>query len=109
MQYLAFLLFFSIIIPILRKGEYYYMLKQNQCIDFCGEKLKVGDEVIPMLGETLIIGIDGIISKIEYSERYNNHYITITDKKGNILLENVDARCYTTQARYDERVNQEYV
>lgn len=85
------------------------MLNQKQCIDFYGERLKVGDEVIPMLEEALIIGIGGVISKIEYSERYNNHYITITDKEGKVLLENVDARCYTTQARYDERENQEYV
>lgn len=85
------------------------MLKQEQCIDFYGEKLKVGDEVIPILEEALIIGIGGVISKIEYSERYNNHYITITDKDGNVLLEGVDARYYTTQARYDERENQKYV
>ena len=85
------------------------MLNQKQCIDFYGEKLKVGDEVVPMLEEAVIISIGGIISKIEYSERYNNYYITITDKEGKILLDGVDARCYTTQARYDEREKQEYV
>lgn len=83
------------------------MSKQKQCIDFYGEKLKVGDEVISILEEALSIG--GIISKIEYNEKYNNHYITITDKEGNILREGVDTRCYTTQARYDERKKQEYV
>lgn len=85
------------------------MSKQKQCIDFYGERLKVGDEVIPILDEALIIGIGGAISKIEYSERYNNHYITITNKDGKVLLEGVDARCYTTQERYNERENQEYV
>lgn len=85
------------------------MANEKQCIDFYGEKLKIGDEVIPMLEEALIIGIGGTISKIEYSEKYNNHYITIIDKEGNVLLEDVDARCYTTQERYDERENQEYV
>ena len=85
------------------------MLSQKQCIDFYGEKLKVGDEVVPMLEEAVIISIGGIISKIEYSERYNNYYITITDKEGNVLLDGVDARCYTTQARYNERENQKYV
>lgn len=85
------------------------MSKEKQCIDFYGEKLKIGDEVIPILEEALIIGINGFISKIEYSEKYNNHYITITDKDGNVLLENVDARCYTTQARFDEREDFEYV
>lgn len=85
------------------------MSSQKQCIDFYGERLKVGDKVIPMLEEALIIGIEGVISKIEYSERYDSHYITITDKKGKVLLENVDARCYTTQARYNERENQKYV
>ena len=85
------------------------MSNQKQCIDFYGERLKVGDDVIPVLEEALIIGIGGVISKIEYSERYDNHYITITDKEGKVLLENVDARCYTTQARYDERENQKYV
>lgn len=85
------------------------MPNQKQCIDFYGERLKVGDEVIPVLEEALIIGIGGVISKIEYSERYDNHYITITDKEGKVLLKNVDARCYTTQARYDEREIQKYV
>lgn len=85
------------------------MSKQRQCIDFYGEKLKVGDEVIPILEEALIIGIGDVISKIEYNEKYNNHYITITDKDGNVLLEGVDAKCYSTQARYNERENQEYV
>lgn len=85
------------------------MSAQKQCIDFYGERLKVGDKVIPVLSEALIIGIGGIISKIEYNERYNNHYITITDKNGNILLENVDARCYTTEERYEERENQKYI
>ena len=42
------------------------MSKQKQCIDFYGERLKVGDEVIPILDEALIIGISGAISKIEY-------------------------------------------
>ncbi|MCI8446748.1 MAG: hypothetical protein HFH31_04550 [Bacilli bacterium] len=85
------------------------MPKLNQCIDFYGEKLKVGDEVIPMLEEALIIGIGGVVSKISYSEEYNNYYITITDKEGNILLENIDARCYTIQERYEAKENQKYV
>lgn len=85
------------------------MSKQKQCVDFYGERLKVGDVVIPIIEEALLIGIGGNISKIEYSESYDNYYITITDKEGNVLLDNVDARLYTTQARYDERENQKYV
>lgn len=85
------------------------MSKQKQCMDFYGERLKVGDVVIPIIEEALLIGIGGNISKIEYSESYDNYYITITDKEGNVLLDNVDARLYTTQARYDERENQKYV
>lgn len=85
------------------------MEKKSQCVDIYGERLKVGDEVIPVMEEPLIIGISGIISKIEYSERYNNYYITITDKKGKTLLDGVNARYYTTQERFDERENQEYV
>jgi len=46
---------------------------------------------------------------IIYSEKYNNHYITITDKFGKVLLKGVDSKCYTTQARFDERENQKYV
>ena len=79
------------------------MSNQQQCIDFYGERLKVGDKVIPMFEEALFIGIGGVISKIEYNEKYDNHYITITDNDGKVLLDGVDARCYTTQARYDER------
>lgn len=85
------------------------MAKKRQCVDVYGERLKVGDEVIPVMDEALIIGISGVISEIEYSERYNNYYITITDKKGKTLLKGVDAKCYTTQERFDERENQEYV
>ena len=84
-------------------------MRKKQCVDFYGEKLNIGDEVIPIVDEALVSGIGGIISKIKYSERYNNYYITITDNNGNILLENVDAGCYTTKERYNERENQEYV
>ncbi|HIR58804.1 MAG TPA: hypothetical protein IAB38_02025 [Candidatus Onthousia excrementipullorum] len=85
------------------------MDKQKRCIDIYGEPLKIGDEVIPVLEEALIIGISGTISKIEYSEKYNNHYITITDKQGNVLLESVDARCYTTKERFNERENEDFI
>lgn len=85
------------------------MDKQKQCIDIYGEPLKIGDEVIPVLEEALIIGESGIISKIEYSEEYNNHYITITDKQGKVLLESVDARCYTTEERFNERENGDFI
>ena len=40
------------------------MEKQTKCIDIYGEPLKIGDEVIPVLEEALIIGISGTISKI---------------------------------------------
>lgn len=85
------------------------MSKQNNCIDFYGEKLTIGDEVIPILEEALIIGIEGVISKIKYNAEYDNYYITITDKEGNVLLENVDARSYTTKERFNERETQKYV
>ena len=85
------------------------MYKQKYCIDIYGEPLKIGDEVIPVLEEALIIEISGTISKIEYSEKYNNHYITITDKQGNVLLECVDARCYTTKERFNERENEDFI
>lgn len=85
------------------------MSEQKYCMDVYGEKLKVGDEVIPILSEALILGVYGVISKIEYSEKYNKYYITISDKEGNVLIEGVDARYYTTQARYNDRENQEHV
>ena len=85
------------------------MKKRPYCIDFYGERLKIGDIVIPVLEEALIIGFEGIISKIEYNEKYNNYYITISDKEGNILLDGVDARYYTTNERFEERENQDYV
>ena len=50
------------------------MTKQKQCMDFYGERLKVGDVVIPIIEEALLIGIGGNISKIEYSESYDNYY-----------------------------------
>lgn len=85
------------------------MEKKIQCVDIYGERLRVGDEVIPVLDEAAIIGIGGVISEIEYCDKYDNYYITITDKEGKILLKGVDARCYTTQERFDERENQKYV
>lgn len=43
------------------------MSNQQQCIDFYGERLKVGNKVIPMFEEALFIGIGGVISKYVYS------------------------------------------
>lgn len=85
------------------------MINRKYCTDFYGEKLKIGDEVIPVFEQALMIGISGIVSQITYSEKYYNYYITITDKNGNVLIDGIDARYYTTQARYDERENQKYV
>ena len=85
------------------------MSNKKQCVDYYGERLKIGDRVIPILNEAVLLKIGGIISHIEYVEKYHNFYITIVDDKGKVLLRNVDARCYTTQERFDERENQNYV
>ncbi len=82
------------------------MPNEGNCVDFYGERLNVGDEVIPVLDEAAMIGIGGIISEIHYGK---NCYITITDKNGKVLLNGVDARCYTTQERFDEREKSDYV
>ena len=79
------------------------MNKQRKCIDIYGEPLKIGDEVIPVMDEALIIGASGTISRIEYSEN------TIIDKQGKVLLEGVDARCYTTKERFNERENEDFI
>lgn len=85
------------------------MSNQNICRDFYGEKLKIGDEVIPVISEALLIGISGIISKINYNEDYDNYYITIVAEDGTVLLDSVDSEYYTTQARFDERERQNNV
>lgn len=79
------------------------MNKQGYCKDIYGEKLKIGDEVIPVMSEALIIDIGGKISDIKYSEEYNNYYITIVDEEGNVLLNGVDSQYYTTKERFEER------
>ncbi len=81
----------------------------QKCLDCYGEKLKLGDEVIPVLSEAAVIGIKGVISKIEYSEKYDDSYITISDHEGNALLSSVNSRYYTTQERFYEREIQNYV
>ena len=46
------------------------MTNKKQCLDFYGERLKICDEVIPVIDEALFIGIGGIILDIKYSETF---------------------------------------
>lgn len=95
------------------------MNEEKQCLDFYGEILKVGDEVIPMMSEflrlgagdeansvmngTFVLGIGGKVTDIYYNEKYDTYYMTIADEKGNTILESVNSRYYTTKERYEER------
>lgn len=85
------------------------MSNKKLCLDFYGEKITIGDEVIPMLGNEMRIGVGGFISDIKYDEQYDEYCITITDNEGNVLLKNADARSYTTKERFKEREVQDFV
>ncbi len=82
-------------------------IENKCCLDVYGQTLKIGDIVIPVMNEALIIGKGGKISKIISVE--NNAYITLVDQNGNILLENVDSTCYTTQSRFEEMEDEKFV
>ena len=82
--------------------------KKAYCTDVYGERLNIGDEVIPVMEEALIIGRKGIISKIEYIKEYNDYFITIVDKTNRTLLEGVNATYYTTKERFEEREHGKY-
>lgn len=71
----------------------------NTCKDFYGERLKEKDYVIPMCSEACIIGIEGYISEINFSD--NESYITIIDEKGNILIKDVNSSYYSTKERFE--------
>ena len=81
------------------------MSTKKTCTDIYGEKLAVGDYVIPIMEEALILGIEGYITDIIYNDYFKNYYITISDEHGNILIKNIDAECYTTKKRLNEREN----
>ena len=80
-------------------------MSNKSCTDVYGERLKIGDYVIPVMSEALILGIEGIITNIFYSEEYTNHYITISNENNEVLIENIDSKCYTTKEKFEERKN----
>lgn len=85
------------------------MANERKCIDAAGERLNVEDKLIPIMSETCILGISGILSKIKYSEEYNTCYITIIDEYGKVLLENVNSRYQITKGRFNERENEKHI
>jgi hypothetical protein len=84
-------------------------MKRDYALDFYGEKLNIGDEVIPMMSEAILMRIKGTISNIGYNEQDNIHYINITNENGKVLNANFNPIYFTTKARYDQRENSEYV
>lgn len=78
----------------------------TDCLDIYGEKLYIGDEVIPILPIALLKGVEGVITDIRYC--VDGSYITIGDKYGQILLKDVDSSQYTTKKRRDEIEKQGY-
>lgn len=82
------------------------MEKEKVCLDCYREKLKLGQNVIPVCSEALIVGISGIISNMEYLEQYNTWVIDISDEEGNVLQKGVNASYYTTPERFSERENE---
>lgn len=85
------------------------MKKQSVCMDFYHLKLEVGQRVIPICSDALFANIDGIISKINYSDYYNVWFIDISNEKGNVLLKDVNPCYYSTPERFAERKNQNFI
>lgn len=85
------------------------MKKQSVCTDFYNLKLEVGQRVIPICSDALFANIDGIISKINYSEYYNVWFIDISNEKGDVLLKDVNPCYYSTPERFEEREGQDYI
>jgi len=80
----------------------------NTALDTFGERLFLGNTVIPTMDEAALIGIGGVVSRIIHNSE-NRSFIDIADENGNKLLEGVNSRCYTTPERFDERENRNYV
>ena len=85
------------------------MASVNKCIDYYDETLQIGDYVIPISGTALKLGFEGYISDIVYSKKYDDNYITIIDNNGNILVDDINSRLYSTLERKDIRENKKYV
>lgn len=83
------------------------MQTKNRCLDFYGEKLKIGDEVVPINVENNFT--NGYIFEIIYNKRKDTYYITIIDKDGNILEKKALASKYTTKKRFIEREKEGYI
>lgn len=71
----------------------------KKCKDYYGQELKIGDRVIPIISEALVVGIKGIITNIEYHN--GSSYITISDEKQNVIIKNVNSEYYSTFERYN--------
>lgn len=83
------------------------MQTKKRCLDFYGEKLKIGDEVVPINAENNFT--NGYIFEIIYNKRKDSYYITIIDKDGNILEKKSLASKYTTKKRFIEREKEGYI
>lgn len=76
---------------------------EENCLDVYGERLKIGDEVIPVIGIPLMMDMKGSITDIKYSGHYNTSYITVYDKDNNKILHDVDSKYFTLKNRLEER------
>ena len=85
------------------------MPNKDYCLDIFGERMRIGDEIIPICDEAALLGIGGIISNIEYDEKYKRYYITITDKNGKVLLRGVDSSYYSTEETLNEMEDQKNI
>jgi hypothetical protein len=85
------------------------MQNEGKCVDLYGERLNVGDEVIPVLSEILIMNIRGVISEIRNNDGY--YFLVLSNKEGEVLYDGTsfEAKHFTTQERFDERENENNV
>jgi hypothetical protein len=85
------------------------MQNQRECVDLYGERLNVGDEVIPVLSEILIMNIRGVISEIRNNEV--DYFLVLSNREGEVLYDGTsfEAKHFTTKERFDERENKSNV
>ena len=77
-----------------------YVEEEKTCKDMYGEKLKIGDNVIPLCSEAVICNVRGKIIEIYYQDNYE--WIDIHNEQTNETYNKWNAMYFSTQERYNK-------
>lgn len=84
-------------------------IQLNECTDYYGERLKVGDKVIPIIRDVPVYFNSGYISSIKCIKNKKNALITLVDDKNNVIVSDDRAKNYATQEVYDLYENNNFI